>query len=403
MKNIWGNVFSNFGQSLGSGISEGLEEIAKRKTQELNRKNNIKDFVEAGFTPEEGAFIVSVPEEHRWDAMRYLAESKRSTSPQMAYEPRTYQDYMDLERGSYQSEPSTELQEAYNPLNELIAQDVVETSQGPRKVQRFKNKTRIMPEQSPVQGEDMQEMPVKKKALSDKTVDKIKKSLPKSAEKLSEKDKVAISKSAREWANNYLEKASASKANIRDYDLLIKQAESGKLRAGTKQQLLSKIGLGEFNQPYENELANKLIARLAQNVGSAFGTGRLTNFLEATFQKSLPSLWNTAQGIITISRLNKAADEANILRAQAAREILQENGGRVPFDADFQIEERTADAIQDLENTLFNELGINDSEQFAVGMELDELPDPSQVPPSTVIEDENGNEYRIVNNQWVKS
>jgi hypothetical protein len=411
MANIWGNLATQFGSGLGSGISQGLEELAHKKTKELQRKNHIKDYVEAGFTPEESAFIISVPDENKWDAIRYLSDNKNRYQQQMTYEPRSYQDYLDMERGAYQSEPSQELQESYNPLNDLVSmqQEVIETPDNVHEIERFKDRTKVTSSKSknnkmvtPVEEELTEELSIKK-APSSKTIDKIKKTLPQSAQKISEKDQIAISKSAREWANNYLEKASASRANIRDYDLLIKQAQSGKLRAGTKQQLLSKVGLSEFNQPYQNELANKLIARLAQNVGSAFGTGRLTNFLEATFQKSLPSLWNTPEGIITISRLNKAADEANILKAQAAREILQENGGRIPPDADFQIEERTLEAIQDIEVKLFEELGLITQEQFAVGMELAELPNPSQVPPSTVIEDDEGNEYKIVEGQWVRA
>lgn len=177
---------------------------------------------------------------------------------------------------------------------------------------------------------------------------------PAAAEKearLTAKEERLVSQEARKFTKDYVKKAESAKANIRDYDLLIRQAESGKLRAGAKHQLLTKVGLGEFNQNFETQIANKLIARLAQNVGGAFGSGaRITNFLEQTFQRSLPSLWNTPQGIVAISKMNKYASEAELLKSNASRDLLRENKGIVPFDADFQIDERTQDQVKALED-----------------------------------------------------
>jgi hypothetical protein len=165
-----------------------------------------------------------------------------------------------------------------------------------------------------------------------------------------EKEKLQLKKSdvarkASKEVRDYLkpgdDKVIAAKKNIRDYDLLIKLAEEGDLRSGRAYQLLSKIGLEDFNVNDATQVAKKLSARLAQNSQTAFGPGaRITNYLEKTFQGSLPSLWNTPEGIIKISKLNKLVDEGAELEQNIRRDILKENNWEIPPDVEAQVRER---------------------------------------------------------------
>lgn len=164
-------------------------------------------------------------------------------------------------------------------------------------------------------------------------------------------------KNVRDFSSPYIEKAEASRSNIRDYDALIKLAKSGKLRSGNAHALLDKFGLDDFNRNFETQAAAKIMARLGQNATSAFGTGRLTNFLESTFQRSLPTLWNTPEGIEKIAQINKLADEANIIKDQTRRTILKENGNRLTPDIEDQILERSRPKIEALENKALKIVG----------------------------------------------
>lgn len=159
------------------------------------------------------------------------------------------------------------------------------------------------------------------------------------------------SKEVRDFSKPFIEKSHKSKANIRDYTDLINIARSGDLRAGKGQQILDALGLGGFFKNFNTQRADKIIARLAQNIGGAFGSGsRITNYLEQTFQRSLPSLWNTPEGIVAISIMNMGVDKANIARDEIRKELIRKNGGKLPFDIEDQIEELAAPEISKIEN-----------------------------------------------------
>ena len=161
-------------------------------------------------------------------------------------------------------------------------------------------------------------------------------------------------KDLREYLKPHVERVSKAKANIRDYDQLIDLAETGDIRSGNIHQLLKKLNLQDFGRNTTTALAGKLIARLAQNVAGVFGqNSRITNFLEQTFQRSLPDLVNTKEGIIAISILNKAVDEGELIRHDIRKQIIKENGGKLPGDIDDQVEERSGDQIRKIEDEAF--------------------------------------------------
>ena len=163
-------------------------------------------------------------------------------------------------------------------------------------------------------------------------------------------------KDAREYLKPYVERVSKAKSNIRDYAQLIDLAETGNIRSGNIHQLLKKVGLQDFGRNTTTELAGKLIARLAQNVAGVFGqNSRITNFLEQTFQRSLPDLINTKEGIIAISLLNKAVDQGELIKHDIRKQIIKENGGKLPGDIDDLIEERADPLVRKLEDDAFEQ------------------------------------------------
>lgn len=168
------------------------------------------------------------------------------------------------------------------------------------------------------------------------------------------KEERELSKEAREFSKPYREGAHAARNNIRDYDVLIDAAKKGDIRSPNTHAALDALGLAGFNRSLSTQLAEKITARLSQNARVAFGTGtRLTNFLEQTYQRSLPSLWNTKEGIIAISEINKRADEALIVKDNARKEILDQTNGRLPHNIEDQIDARAKPKIDQLETEAF--------------------------------------------------
>ncbi len=156
------------------------------------------------------------------------------------------------------------------------------------------------------------------------------------------------SKEVREYLKPGEDRVTAAKKNIRDYTLLEELAKTGKLRSGATYQLLSKLGLEDFNVNDETQVAKKLGSRLAQNSQSAFPGSRITNFLEKTFQGSIASLWNTPEGIIKISRLNRLVDEGAEVEQKMRTDLLKENNWEIPPDIDSQVRERFAPVDEEM-------------------------------------------------------
>lgn len=181
-----------------------------------------------------------------------------------------------------------------------------------------------------------------------------------------EQEQEKISKGTREFSQEYQRRAHAAQENKRDYNLLIDAAKRGKLRSGNTAVILDKLGLSGIERDFDTQLADKVIARLGQNVSGAFGTGsRLTNYLEQTFQRSLPSLWNTPEGIIAVSSINMLTDELNEYTNKIRNDILKETSGRVPYDIDDEILRRSQPYRQKLED-----MGLEIARHFAEGTKI---------------------------------
>jgi len=159
------------------------------------------------------------------------------------------------------------------------------------------------------------------------------------------------SKEANDYLKPYIEQKKKNDANLRTYNLLQKQVSTGKVRTGNWAQALSTLGLENVGRNYNTEISQKLIAQLAQNIAGVFGSNaRVTNFLEQTFQRSLPGLWNTAEGIWAISELNKLPLDAQNIEQEIREQILRENNFNIVPGIELEVARRAKpqlDALQD--------------------------------------------------------
>lgn len=222
--------------------------------------------------------------------------------------------------------------------------------------------------------------------------------------KQNEKKKIAdrdyeykINKDAREFVAPYAQRAAKGKETIKNSKALIKAAETGNLRAGNVHQLLDKIGFGQFNQNVETQVAQKVAANMALESAGVFGPGaRITNFLEQTFQKTLPSLWNTPEGIIGVAHVKIA--EAKVLEEESriANSIIRENDGLIPPDIHEQIETQLKPFRDNVDNEVTAQLTIPS------------FPDPKTLPKEMrnqlakdMHHEVDGLLYNIKNGRWV--
>lgn len=147
-------------------------------------------------------------------------------------------------------------------------------------------------------------------------------------------------KETRQYLKPFAEAASKRAATIQSNAELKEIALSGNLRAGNLQQILSSVGWGQFNQPLENEVAQKNLDAQATNAASAYGTSRLNIFAEKTYKNSLGTLWNTPQGLYTVANINNIRAKAENAIDKARTDIIRENKGIVPGDIETLARER---------------------------------------------------------------
>lgn len=387
-----GSVAPSLGRAAGTGLSQGLESLAQNKLAEMQKSRQIKEL--SPYLGEDVAkLLLGLPKDIQKTAFENIGDIAALVQSQK--QP----------RGSRQTETGLgalmpqEAQTRNAPqLKTPSSGDILAALSMGKQISPFagleQESQPLAPQRTeqPLQEAPEQEESLLQKAFTPKHQKIEQRKLGIQEETLASKN----SKEAREFSKPYLERANAARNNIRDYNILIKAAQNGNLRAGNTQQILSRLGLEDFNRDLTTEIAGKTIARLAQNVSGAFGTNsRLTNFLEQTFQRSLPTLWNTPQGIVVISTLNKLADEGNIIKDDIRKQIIRENKGRIPFDADDQVLERAQPQLDKLEEEAINIA----SNPPSINKRFEQAPKASDYPgrrlqfPDGTIKKSNGREW----------
>ena len=101
----------------------------------------------------------------------------------------------------------------------------------------------------------------------------------------------------------------------------------------------------------------KLTVDFIKGAKSYFGP-RITEREVQMYLQSIPNLSQSKQGRLKVIENNKIMNEAALVKEQAMRDILKENRGKVPFDLEDQLEERTKGKLDKL------------SEQFVAGLSL---------------------------------
>lgn len=161
-----------------------------------------------------------------------------------------------------------------------------------------------------------------------------------------EKSAADVRREAREYLAPYETAHEKGQKNIKRNQHLIALADKGDLRAGTLSKALHKIGLDDFFQNVDTQVAKKSLAAQAQNAGAAFNTSRLTNLDVNLFKQSLGTLWNTPEGLKAIARINIYEQKAQDAKLYARRAIIREKNGKIPHDIEALSEERAQPELE---------------------------------------------------------
>ena len=418
-----GNTWTDFGRTLGSGVGEGISRtiqsdldllqqkklakmLAKQgiKQQDLQKeydKKQLSSLLGTQYAPETLDFLASMPQQQRYAVM---------STPGALEQLQQMAGLGQLGGGMQQlmQQPQIQQTQMQQQQPQMSAMDMLSMINGgqPQSPMGMGIQQPMMQQQQPMmqQMQPQQQMPQQMQGGINPlqmALGGAKPMTPYQQQMLGIKGRgvqTQESEQARKFIDPIHESAQKAKNDQKDYKALIKLADSGKLRAGTSHALLSKLGLQDFYRNIETEAADKITNRLKQNVAGVFGTNsRVTNFLEQIFQKSLPSLWNTPQGIKLISKINLLAGEGALLKDKAVQDIMRQTGGQIPYDIAYQIDEKIAPRLQQIEDETINliQTGGRSTQTF------DNLPDPSQFKGKKIRDTETGKMLKSSGSQWL--
>ncbi len=436
---------SSTGGNLGASLSAGLSSLTQQKlaqlqnqyNTELQRQRNEQGLAGYGFSPERARGMSNlnddilksmIMQEGRGQhAIQGLGGEQNFENAALAIEEATgipHDQAMHIAASSrgvqplllkdlfqslaYQQQPQTPIQETpevQTPVQENIrAQGRAAKAQQEQQLKKaqlegVKKKTELAAQETKRKEQALQhkiESDKKKTAIEEKKIDMEER-----------KENKNLDKEARDFSAPYIEAAKKAELNRRDYQQIIKLAESGDLRSGNMQRLLDDLGLGDFLRNEKTQEAAKIFARLQQNVSGVFGNNsRITNFLEQTFQRSLPTLWNTPEGIIAISKLNMLADEGAIVRNDIRKGLLGKTGGKLSYDITDKIEELARPKLDKLEQKAMSIVStpIDKNQQpLKLGSKFASLPDPKRYPKGAEISNKKtGQKWIHSGDDWIE-
>lgn len=191
--------------------------------------------------------------------------------------------------------------------------------------------------------------------------------------------------------------------------------DSGTLIQGPKRRLLEDLGKKygfNFQDYFTNpttENAAKLIERMQTGAGTAFGTGRLTNFIAEAYGKSLPRLANSQEGMDVIIKNLILEDQGHIALNNEIRKIKAEYRAAdkiLPTDIEDMARERVQPTLDTYAEEALNNIdtALKKQEAFASGKikKFDKTPTASQFPDGAVgTNKKTGQKLIVENGKWI--
>jgi len=383
MNNIWGRLGTSLGSGIGQGISSGLEQIAQRRSAELSKKQFIKDFTDAGLSPEEAALILNFPANQRLEAFQLLASRNAPYEPSQA----NFQDILNAERGAPLHTPN--ISELLSPqmTQKILQQPPAELPSSPKEEQASSLNTQL--EKAPrkltaaeklAQNGGLTAKEARKEKMEEQK--RIDKELKPYLDKIrTEKDAADFSQPRLNKMKQLIKKGNLPVSsiynvlkNIEDHVGLGSGAAAGAaagaalgalggpigVSVGTGAGSLLGAGLGALIGPIssllrhaqkttspDTESFEKLSASFLRGAKDIFG-GRFTNEEMKAYLASIPTLAQTDKGKLDVINDMELFNKAAKIKYNAAQKIIKQNGGRPPANLPELVENEVRGKLDDL-------------------------------------------------------
>ncbi len=308
---------SYIGKQLGTGISSGLDTLARSKIGEIlerqkgeTQKGMLQDRTKGQFTPEEVGFLNIFPygSKEQLHAMQMLSQQDRGGAMGA---PPDLGGQMMQQLGQQPMAPRSAQQVMVGPQVAAQPKLPFETTQKPRTIR-----------EALAQGEQTPQM-------------------KQQAQQFTEKMKVQYHQATEKPRTEIRKLAQSAESDMAQLSKLEKLSDANKLPNDMVYKFLDTMGLSDVGSLIgaDAQEFNKIITDMSTKIKDKYGA-RITNFELGTFLRSLPSLLQDPQGRKQIIKDLKLMLSIPQERYKAMREIQKENGGVPPLDIADQVEDR---------------------------------------------------------------
>lgn len=366
------------GQQLGNVFKSGLELLAQHKMGQMAQARTQKVLQSLNFSPQQAQLISMFPQELQYKILSQMTpEGYQQEQPLQALQ-QMQQPLPDRGQQAGQ-ELMQQFNQPYQPINQMdLVQRALSGQQGPglnANEAMYKYLQGLQQQQTPLQQpaptrpqqQIKQQEPIAQRPFRARNAPLLQSPADKRQEA---KERFQQEQAERPFYQETVDQYGASHSTLNDVNRLVKLINAGKIVNPTEdhmQRYLSsifKINLKDLRGA-DTEEFEKITAGFIKNAKQWFGS-RVTNYDLESFMKTLPQLSTSHEGKMRILGSMKAAAEAQQLKYKALRQLMKENGGRIPPYAQLQVEEMIAPQLEALSNQFVNGTTATQLSQQAV-------------------------------------
>ncbi len=396
------NLGSELGRALGSGLGAGLGALASRKVEKMRHKEESNRLQSLGFSPQLAHAFPKLPEKTQqeilssvdWSRINNSHQQQPQQQPQIQQmqQPQQQQRMQQQQQMQPQGQPAPQqnvprdLQQMSRPNTQEILRSL--SGQGPQQPfaqqeQQFaaarqqSPQNQLTPNQQIGQAAAAQQVAEKEaqaQGLFKAPVDPLEqqKELADYKQQRKEQHELALyerkrmdegEKESKEWLKETNKKSRAVKENNARLDRMENLARSGKLDKPGFSAALDTLTHGIFGfginlkslQSPESQEFDKLSKDMLSGIQDVFGSRILKTEVD-NFLQTIPTLSQSNEGKIAVIENLKLLNEAKLAQDKTAKEIIKENGGKVPADLQLQVDDRLDDTLDKIHERFVNQI-----------------------------------------------
>ena len=400
---------AHFGSGFASGVSQGLEELAKMRMQDValrqqraHQQSQVKAYTDLNIDPVTAQALVRLPPDIQKAYLQRIGpgDTTSSNGPQDQIS-----QLMSLLAPQQQQAQQPSFQEALQQLGQrqtpLSGQEAImqalQQFQQPQQQQAQQQQMQADPQQQQMQ-QEVEPGPKKPPSFGEVLgrpspgEERLEK---RHKETLGQAERIAREKAERPYIEKVADTYKAKKEENNVLKRIIKIREQGKdIRPGL-QSFFAKAGIDFDSLKNANELELSKLQNFFLKGATALYGGKVSNAEMFNLLRSVPNLLQTQEGSILLANQIINSNQSAIKEYEIMQRLIKENGGVPPAFLKLKVEEEMEPYYQQYSDDF-----INASTAFTTLDTFKELPSASQYKGAEVEDEKTGNKYMSDGTKW---